>query len=144
MHKNTCIACLWSWMLWRGTRPSLYWEKAVTEPLATILKSDSRESSSIKLWAAEGLLANAFIMCTTLPSTYKNEEHKVFIELMNNRCSLNFSCQYPAQNKVFVLVELKFGTKLWKQNLKSSSLRYFISSIFVRWFLFQISCFTFP
>lgn len=68
-YAVTCIACLWSCRLWRGRRPSLNWEKTFREPLATIWKSNCNESSSIKLWAAEGWLANAFIICTTLPST---------------------------------------------------------------------------
>lgn len=65
----TCIACLWSCMLCNGTSPSLYWEKSIRDPLATIWKSNWSESSSIKLCAADGWLASAFMICTTLPST---------------------------------------------------------------------------
>ena len=56
-------------MLCKGTRPSLYWEKTTKEPLATIWKSNWSELSSIKLCAAEGWLAKAFITWTTLAST---------------------------------------------------------------------------
>lgn len=70
----TCIAFLWSCMLWNETSPTLNREKAMREPLATILKSSWRESSSIKLCAAEGWLANAFMILTTLPSTCKSED----------------------------------------------------------------------
>lgn len=67
--SSTCIACLWSCMMCSRTSPSLYREKTVNDPFATIWKSNWSESSSIKLCAAKGWFANAFITCTTLPST---------------------------------------------------------------------------
>lgn len=62
-------------MVCNETRPSLYLEKTVKEPLTTIWNNTTIESSSIKLCAADGWFAKAFIIWTTLPSTCKKLIH---------------------------------------------------------------------
>lgn len=53
----------------KGKKTFLKLRKDFQRTIGHHMKSNCNESSSIKLWAAEGWLANAFIICTTLPST---------------------------------------------------------------------------
>lgn len=114
------MACRWSWMVCKGTRPSLNREKTVKDPVATIWKRISKESSSIKLCAAEGWLDKAFMMCTMLPSTcniqalsmYNPNCYTFFAptdaqkNLSSNQMNCNLAYQKKTQKYIFKVWDL--------------------------------------